>query len=290
MNRCIPLLAAVGLAASPPCLRADAFDRYINPVLKKAPSVRGVQEVKQLTPDLIADNDRALPQANGALVIVKTNGNRYAKLLVQEARQRVNAATAVPILLIDRYVTYREGDERAVEAEGRNLKLFAGFRLDLDIGQVVPRELGGDIRFVVQGRKAYAEPLGKAKLYLVTQPLPGTEPRKSTKLVVGETFDQAYFNGTYHLYDDGRRSGKLVLKIGARDEVTGSYYSDKDGRRYDVTGKIGSPKHAIDFTIKFPRTQQTFHGWLFTGDGKALTGWSRLQEREAGFYAVRVEE
>src|SRR6202022_843448 len=118
----------------------------------------------------------------------------------------------------------------------RNLKLFAGFRLDLDIGQVVPRELGGDIRFVVEGRKTYAEPLGKAKLYLV----------------IGETFDQGYFNGTYHLYDDGRRSGKLVLKIGARDEVTGSYYSDKDGRKYPVFGKVGSPRHALDFTTKFP--------------------------------------
>jgi hypothetical protein len=29
---------------------------------------------------------------------------------------------------------------------------------------------------------------------------------------------------------------------------------------------------------------------LFTGDAKAITGTSRLAEREAGFYAVRVED
>ncbi len=72
--------------------------------------------------------------------------------------------------------------------------------------------------------------------------------------------------------------------------VGGSYYSDKDGAKYDVRGKIGVPKHSIQFTIKFPRSEQSFQSWLFTGNGQILTGTSRLQEREAGFYAKRVEE
>ena len=73
-------------------------------------------------------------------------------------------------------------------------------------------------------------------------------------------------------------------------DVTGAYYSDKDGQKYEVRGKIGSPAYAIQFTVKLPRTEQTFQGWLFTGDGKAMAGSSRMLEREAGFYAVRVEE
>jgi hypothetical protein len=72
--------------------------------------------------------------------------------------------------------------------------------------------------------------------------------------------------------------------------VTGAYYSDKEGQKYEVTGKIGSPNHAIQFTIKFPRTEQVFSGWLFTGDANALCGSSRLERREAGFYAIRVEQ
>jgi hypothetical protein len=57
-----------------------------------------------------------------------------------------------------------------------------------------------------------------------------------------------------------------------------------------VTGRVGATPHSVSFTIRFPRSEQTFQGWLFTGDGKALTGYSRLLTREAGFYAVRVEE
>ena len=46
----------------------------------------------------------------------------------------------------------------------------------------------------------------------------------------------------------------------------------------------------IEIVVKLPRTEQVFHGWLFTGNGLALAGYSKLQDREAGFYATRVEE
>jgi hypothetical protein len=42
--------------------------------------------------------------------------------------------------------------------------------------------------------------------------------------------------------------------------------------------------------IKFPKTEQVFRGWMFTGTGAAITGWSKLQDREAGFQAVRLDE
>ena len=73
-------------------------------------------------------------------------------------------------------------------------------------------------------------------------------------------------------------------------DVTGFYFSDKDGLKYDVYGKVTNPKHAVQFTIKFPQTEQVFQGWMFTGNGKAITGSSRLQNRETGFYALRVEQ
>jgi hypothetical protein len=282
-------LAFLIVLAAPTTLWADAFDRYVNSVLAKAPVAEGVQEVKQLTPGQIVNNDRILPDSSGALLVVKTNDGRYSKLLVQSARQKAGDQT-LPILIVERFVTYKEGQDRAIQASGQNLYLFEGFQLNLDLGQVVPASLGGDLRLVVAGRQVHVEPIGKAKLYLVTKPLSAAEPKVTDKLVIGETFEPRYFNGTYKLYDDGRRSGTLTLQVGADGEVTGTYISDKGGQRYEVEGKIGSPKHAIQFTIKFPRTRQVFQGWLFTGDGKALTGSSRLQDREAGFYAVRVEK
>ena len=113
---------------------------------------------------------------------------------------------------------------------------------------------------------------------------------EGAKFVMGDKFEPRYFNGTYKLHDDGRRSGTLELKVDDEGAVTGSYYSDKDGQKYEVKGKIGTPLYNIQFTIKLPRTEQTFQGWMFTGDGKAIVGTSRIVQHETGFYAVRIED
>jgi hypothetical protein len=290
MNRLSLVTGIFLVAALPASSFADAFDYYTNPVISRIAGKDGVQEIKQLTSALIADNDRVLPDASAAFIVVYTNDSRYCKLLVRTAFRKVSADRKIPMLLIERFVTYKEGEERTIHASGQNVNLFPGFRFNLDLGQVVPEELGGDLRFVVDGDKVVTETLGKAKMYLLTKPLPDAIPKKGPKLEVGETFEPRYFNGTYKLYDDGRRSGKLVLQVGERGEVSGDYYSDKDGAKYEVHGKLGMPTYSIQFTVKFPRAEQTFQGWLFTGDGKALCGSSKIQDHEAGFYAVRAED
>ena len=78
----------------------------------------------------------------------------------------------VPILSLEEFVTYKEGTDRQVWTSGKNQSLFAGFRFSFDLGQIVPEELGGDVRFVVDGDKTWVEPAGKAKLYMLTKPLP----------------------------------------------------------------------------------------------------------------------
>jgi hypothetical protein len=272
----------------PASVLGDAFDYYINTVLEKAPGAAGVREVKQLTPVLMADHGNVLPNNPAALIVVKTNEGRYSKLLVQPARQKTPAGQTVPILLIERFVTYKEDEERAVQVQGQNVRLFNGFHFSLDIGQVVPAGVG-DLHFVAARGKTYAEPVAKAKIYLVTRPLPDAAPKKGAKLIIGRTFEPRYFTGTYKLYDDGRRWGTLHLQVEDKNRVTGSYYSGKDGQKYEVSGKVGNPPHTITFTIVFPRTRQVFQGWMFTGDGRVITGSSRLQERDTGFYAVRIE-
>jgi hypothetical protein len=276
------------LGAAPPASGSDAFDHYVNPVLEKLVEGKDVKEVEKLTPALILDHDQVLPRENSAFLVVKTNDGRLAKLLVQANKQR-SGDKLLPILSIERFVTYKEGEERKVYGSGKNVSLFAGFRFSLDLGQVVPEEIGGDLRFVVDGKQVYAEPVGKAKLWVVTKHDPAIVPKKSGKFVMGNTFDVKYFNGTFKLYDDGRRSGKLTLKVDKDGEVTGSYYSDKDGAKYEVKGKVGEPKHSIEFTIVLPRVEQAFKGMLFTGDGKAMAGTSKLANRESAFYAVREE-
>jgi hypothetical protein len=287
----MPLLLFTLAVIFPPAqVRADAFDHYTNPILKKAAETDGVKEVKQLTPSLMAEHDQVLPKSDSAFVVVQTNDNHFTKLLVRSGFRKVDAERKVPILIIERFVTYKEGEERQVLAEGKNIDLFASFRFNLDIGQVVPEELGGDLRLVVTEGKTFVEPLGKAKIYIVTKPIAEATPKKPPKFVIGDKFEARFFNGSYKLYDDGRRSGTLKLKVADDGEITGDFYTDKDGQKYEVKGKIGSPAHAIQFTIKFPRTAEVFDGFLFTGDGMAITGTSHMEERPAGFYAVRVEE
>jgi hypothetical protein len=283
------LLAALALtvALAAPA-RADDFDHYVNPVLARLVQGKDVTEVKKLTPGMILDHDRVLPKRSAAFLVVKTNGDRFARLLVHPAKQKVGDK-ALPILSVEEFVTYKEGEERQVLTSGKNQSLFNGFRFSLDLGQVVPEEVGGDLRFVADGDKEYVEPIGKARLYLVTRHDPAVVPKKQGKFVMGEKFDPKYFAGTYRLYDDGRRSGKLALAVGDEGEVTGSYYSDKDGAKYEVKGKIGEPKHSIEFTISLPRTDHVFEGMLFTGDGKAIAGTSRIERRRAAFYAVRQD-
>src|SRR5262249_31853511 len=242
--------------------RADGFDNYTNPVLAKVPGADGAQEVKQLTPALIAEHDRVLPRTSAAFLVVKTNDGRWSKLLVQSARQKIDGKRSLPILLIERFVTYKEGDERTVTASSKNVYLFANFRLNLDLGQIVPEEAGGDLRYVVDGDKVHVEPLGKAKLYLITKPLPYATPKKGPKLVGGDPFEPRYYNGTYKLHDDGRRSGTLTLKVEEGGELSGAYYSDKDGAKYEVNGRVNMPLHTFEFVVKFPRSEQVFRGWM----------------------------
>ncbi len=296
MRRCFLVLAVVLFFPAARAARADAFDYYVNPLLAKVPGAAGVKELTKLPAETILENGGIIPNNTSALLVVQTNDGRFAKLLVQSGRKRLNDEnkTLVPILLIERYATYRPGTERTVEASGQNVLLFDGFHFSLDMGQVVPEKIGGDLRFVAgeKGDKAETalEAVGKAKMYLLTKALPEATPKKTGKFVMGETFEPRYFAGKFKMYDDGRRSGTLELKVDEDGEVSGAYFSDKDGQQYDVKGKIGAVKHSVEFTVRLPRAEQKFKGWLFTGNGLAISGFSKLQDREAGFYATRIEE
>lgn len=282
--------AFVGVILVPAIARADAFDHYTNPVLAKASASANVEKVAKVTrAQLVATND-VLPAVSGSMLIVRTNEGRWAKVLVQPGQQKIGDDKRLPIVSIDRFATYREGEERATLAKGANVRLFADFRFSLDIGQIVPAGVEADLAFKADETGVYLAPVGKAEIYLLTKHVAEGSPKEDGKLAIGETFSPVFFNGKYKLYDDGRRSGELSLKVRENGAVEGFYYSDKDGRKYDVEGRIGNPSHAISFQIQFPRTLQFFQGMLFTGDARAISGTSRLQERQTGFYAVRIED
>lgn len=282
-------LMAIALPAS---ARADQFDLYLNPVLRQAIDDKKVKEVTELTSDGLSDAGGVLSDTTATVLIVETNDHRLSKLLVRSAGQKVGADGQIGMLLVEKFVTFKETSDRAIKATGANVHLYTGMRLELDIGQVVPEKLGGDLIVSQAGDDPLSivvKPVNKAKLYVLTKALPGLAPKKGIKLVVGEKFETRYFAGKYKLSDDGRRSGTLNLEVNEAGEVSGSFYSDKDGQKYEVKGKVGTPSHQLTFTIEYPQVKQTFTGMLFTGNGKAIVGTSKLQERETGFSAEREE-
>ena len=82
-------LASLPCWLSPPLGRAEQFDYYTHPVLSKAVADGTLKEVKELTSDQIGEFTSALPDSPSAFLVVATNDKRFAKLLVQPARQKV---------------------------------------------------------------------------------------------------------------------------------------------------------------------------------------------------------
>src|SRR5262249_37341941 len=82
------LLVMTILVAAPLVARADAFDNYTLPLLQKTPESSVAKEVTELTPELIVANSQVLPNVEAAMVVVYTNDNRWAKLLVSAARHK----------------------------------------------------------------------------------------------------------------------------------------------------------------------------------------------------------
>jgi len=286
-------LTAIAILALAAIGRAEQFDYYTHPVLSKAIADGTIKEFKELTSDQIGDYTSALPDSSSAFLVVMTNDKRLVKVLAQPARQKIGADKQAAMLLVDKYTTYKGTSDRAVQATGLNTHLYPGLRFSFDFGQVVPESIGGDL-VIVAGEKDpnafVVKPLKDAKLYVVTKPIAGLVPKKSPKLVVGEAFEPRFFTGRFKLHDDGRRSGMLKLEVNDAGEITGTFTSDKDGREYEVQGKSGTPKHAVTFTIKYPATTQSFTGYMFSGDGKAIAGTAKMVEREAAFYAERLED
>ncbi len=239
------LAGLVAFLATNALCNADSFDRHTNPILQKGLEGTDVKEVTSLSSESAFQHDRALPGVVGTFLIVRTNEGRNAKLLVQWARQKTSQDKSIPMILIDRYTCYREGEERTLNSTGQNLSFFPGFRLSLDIGQLVPPELAADLACKLVDKEAVLEPVGKAKLYLVSKsllpkPTPGTALPKP-----GEgPFDPKYFTGTYKLNDDGKRGGTLDLQVKEGGEIAGAYFSDSTGQKYEVSGKVGSPKNS----------------------------------------------
>ncbi len=276
-------LLTLQILAAPPA-PFDLLHRQETAALTQTPAFRQSEAVSE---GELAEFDRCLPPGGAAFAIVKTRQGRFAKLLLNPGRLKVAGGATEPMILVEQFMTFKDGETRAFVARGESRAIFPGTEFDLDLGQVVPERLGGDLRCVSEKGKVTLRVRDGAKLWLAISSVPIPKSADPGRPVISDKFQQDYFRGTYQLEDDGRRSGALTLEVRDGGEVSGKYFSDKDGASYEVQGRLGPQPHQIEFGIRFPRTEQVYRGFLFTGNADAIAGTSRVGDRETGFYARR---
>ncbi len=283
------LLLAV-LAFSRPGFAQDSFDLLNRPELAKLAASDSFAPVESLTIKQLAEADGRLSGTTGTLLIAKTNQGRWARILISQARQKVDAEKSVPILLVERFATCMDSEDRALVQSGKDIRLFAGFRFSLDLGQVVPAEIPADFEITPNENLLNLKSLKGASLWIVKKEIAPAKPVKPGSIDNTKPLGVHWFNGHYRLFDDGRRMGRLEIEADKDGNLSGALYSEKDNKRYELFGKVAMPNHTAQFTVRFPRSEQYFQAWLFTGDGSALAGTTRFGERETGFYATRIRD
>lgn len=271
------------LPSAPP----SPFERLQRPDLAslvKTPAFKSLGSVSEAD---LAENDRWLAPGGASFAIVRTRGGRFSKILLNPGRLKTTNGNTEPMVLVEQFVTFKDGEERAFISRGENRAIFPGTEMDLDLGQVVPERIGGDLRLVNEGGKLFLQVRSGVGLWLGVDKFPVPASGPNAVPMVTDKFQQEYFRGKFQLHDDGRRSGTLSLEVKEGGEILGKYFSDKDGTSYEVRGRLGPQPHQIEFGIRFPRTEQMYRGFLFTGNAQTIAGTSRMGDRETGFYAQR---
>ena len=257
---------------------ADVFDRHTTGFLKIG--IAGKKPVKSLTLREAGRLKTLSADIGSPCIVIRTNDGNLTKALVGWGFRR-GKGKLIPVLLIERFVTYRQNRGDVAAAAGKDVMLFAGFNFNFDIGQVVPAGQGGDIRLTDKGA---LEPLGDAKVFALN----GSQLPKPKKGEPGNGgVISRHFAGTWKVTVDGQWNGELQLKLENNGRLSGKYTSTKSKSTYDVTGRIAALKHHAKLTIALDNASQTIDAYLFTSDKAAMAGTARLAGRTFGFYAVR---
>ncbi len=166
------LLAASGAWA------LDEFDRHTSKLLREAAQKNAA--VPTLSSGQASKLKTLGPRIEHACLVVRTTDGNWAKALVSWGfRKRKDAKGKdglVPIVVLERYVTYDRDRGDATLAHGRNVMLFPGYEFDFDIGQIVPAGSGADVRFTPQ---RLIEAIDMARLHPVDgSVLPATRARQ----------------------------------------------------------------------------------------------------------------
>lgn len=286
--RSLPVLAAMALwLVTSTAAGIDIFDRHTSYWVKLAAQQNAA--VESLSSGQAAELRSLSREIVSPLVVVQTNQGNWAKALLGWGLRKAQPAP-VPVLFIERFVTYDRDRGDVTVANGRNVMLFPGFEFDFDIGQVVPRDLGGDVAF---NDDRLLVPLAEARLHPVNgSVVPGADQGGAPDPSDHDGVLPRDFAGTWRVQADGRWAGTWSLSVDEEGNVHGQYLSDDTQSTYPVEGRVsaGGVPHRVALTVKFAAADQSYDLYLWTRDKAAMAGTTTLQEHTFGAYALRVRE
>lgn len=264
--------------------RADIFDEHTAYWLKQA------TEKGTPSPSLtMKDGAKLKPigkRISTPCIVFKTDDENWTKALITWGlRKGKNGPT--PVLIIERFVTYRGDRPNLTTAAGKDVMLFPGFAFNFDIGQVVPEGQGEDIKCEGEATLTVVEP---AKMYPLNGPaVPEAANDGKAKPADRAEVLPADFAGSWQVRIDGRWEGRWDLKVDDR-RVYGKFISEGTKSEYELNGRIAGLAHNARFDVELANTSQTFDAYLWTKDKSAIAGTVVIAERKVGFYALRVTE
>ncbi len=278
------ILFVLILVTTTSAFAADVFDRHISKDLKRALEQ---PPLKELSLNDSAKLKRLASTLGSPCIVVKTDDGNYTKALIGWGLRK-GADKPTPVLLIERFVTYRGDRSDLTSAAGKDVMLFPGFGFNFDIGQVVPAGQGADIEFTPeQAVKSVGDAVMVALNGSILAPAEKTDkydPAANEAVVAQD------FAGSWKVDVDGRWKGEWELTVGDNGRVTGVFVSDELQNRYDITGQFGSSPNNLRVEVFLANAQMQVDGYLWTKDKSQIAGTVTMTNRKFGFHAVRVKE
>jgi hypothetical protein len=298
----LPVLCSTG--------RADHFDDHQLADLKAIVARSDADNATRVSLTQLAGLPKVVQGApQSVLVVVRTDEGNWCKLLVRGGGiKRKSSSVPKTFLHIERMTTYSADPKRGVLADKKDLYLFDDFAIDLDLGQIVKKGDGDDLRFdagaaadkktpdkeMMEGETPKLGPLqgsfvasAGVDMYIPHKPLvPASKTSSRTKTSGAVT--AADFVGKHRLDVDGRFTGVLQLRS-EEGRIAGTFASDQTGGVYQASGTLGTPAQQLTLTISFPRTDLKLDGRLFTRNRTKIAGTAAMEESTFGFIAERID-
>lgn len=278
--------AALLLFSQTQTVRADAFDDHTAYWLRKGTEGTTAFEILAMRDALRLKSISS--RITSPCIVVRTDEDNWAKAIITWGFRK-GQEDRIPVVVIERFVTYRGDRENLTSAKGENVMLFPGFGFNFDIGQVVPVGVGQGEDIVAQDQ-GDLKPAKDAKLHGLDGP--ATPPRENQKYPDPDGHPGVLptdFAGKWEVHVDGRWAGRWELDVEER-RIFGRFISDETESVYEIAGKILALPHNAKMNIELANAAQTVDAFLWTKDKAAMAGTVMMADRRIGFYALRIKE